>query len=60
MIVFSDIFRQDSRFVLLLSHFGWIITQLEKQFINVVMFFEQTVLEALNSSEPWEGFGHSR
>jgi len=52
MIVFSDIFRQDSRFVLLLSHFGWIITQLEKQFINVVMFFEQTVLEALNSSEP--------
>ena len=28
--LFSDIFRQDSRSVLLLSHFGWIITQLEK------------------------------
>jgi len=26
--VFADIFRQDSRSVLLLSHFGWIITQL--------------------------------
>jgi len=29
MLVFSDIFRQDSRSVLLLSHFGW-ITQFEK------------------------------
>jgi len=27
MLVVSDIFRQDSRSVLLLSHFGWIITQ---------------------------------
>jgi len=30
MLVFSDIFRQEGRSVLLLSHFGLIITQLEK------------------------------
>jgi len=36
--MFSDIFQQDSRSVLLLSHFGWIITQLEKEWIKLVMF----------------------
>jgi len=36
--VFADIFRQDNRSVLLLSHFGWIITQLAKWYINLVMF----------------------
>jgi len=30
MLVFSDIFRQDSRSVLLLFQFGWIVIQLEK------------------------------
>ena len=29
MFVFPDIFRQDSRSVLLLSHFEWIITYYE-------------------------------
>jgi len=38
MLVFSDIFRQDSRSVLLLSHFGWIIAQLEKLWIKLVIF----------------------
>jgi hypothetical protein len=36
--IFADIFRQESRSVLLLSHFGWIIIQLEKLWINLVMF----------------------
>jgi len=31
MLAFSGIFRQDSHSVLLLSHFGWIITQLESR-----------------------------
>jgi hypothetical protein len=52
MLVFSDICRQESRFVLLLSHFGWIITQLEKQCIKLVMLLEQAIIEALNSSGP--------
>ena len=39
MLVFAGIFRQDSRSVLLISHFGWVIAQLEKQRIRLVMFY---------------------
>ena len=52
MLVFSVIFQQDSRSGLLLSHFGWIITQLEKQWIKLVMFCGTAVIEALNRSGP--------
>jgi len=39
MLVFSDIFRLESRSVLLLFHFGCIITQFEKLWIKLMMFF---------------------
>jgi len=39
VLVFTDIFRRESRSVLLLSHFGWIITQFIKEWIKLVMFF---------------------
>ena len=39
MLVFSDIFRQDSRSVLLPSRFGRIIAQLEKGWVKLDVTF---------------------
>jgi len=54
MLVFSDIFRWDSRSVLLLSHFRWIITQLEKQWIKLMICFGDSSYRSTS-----QVFGHS-
>jgi len=59
MLVFPDIFRQDSRFVLLLCHFGWSLHSWKNSGSRWWRSVEQVLIEALNSSGPWQVFGHS-